>query len=63
MNTPNTLSKKRGPVGGAGQAVATVRTTVMLEPALVEWGKAQPGGLSLLLRRLLTQEQKRKAGQ
>jgi len=31
----------------------TVRTTVMVEPDLVEWGKQQPGGLSDLIRRLL----------
>ncbi len=31
----------------------TVRTTVVLDRELADWGKNQPGGLSDLLRRLL----------
>ncbi len=46
-NTP----RKRGPIAGP----PTAKTTVLLPPDLVEWGKRQPGGLSWLLRRLLTE--------
>jgi hypothetical protein len=34
----------------------------LLEAELAEWGKRQPGGLSELIRRLLKEEQKRRAG-
>jgi len=44
-----TETKKRGPIPGP----ETVRTSVMLEPDLVDWGKRKPGGLSDLMRRLL----------
>jgi len=46
-NTP----RKRGPIAGP----PTAKTSVLLPPDLVEWGKRQPGGLSWLLRRLLTE--------
>ncbi len=46
--------KKRGPVKRD-----YVSTHVMLPPALIDWAKEQPEGLSGLLRRILTQEHKR----
>lgn len=46
------VKKKPGPIAGP----ETARTTVLLPPALVDWGKAQPGGLSETLRRLLQAE-------
>jgi len=47
-------SKKRGAVPGVrGGDPATVKTTVMLEPEVMEWAKRQPGGLSHKLRTLL----------
>lgn len=41
--------RKPGPVPNMN----TVRTTVVLDRDLADWGKNQPGGLSDLLRRLL----------
>ena len=43
--------RKPGPVPGP----ETQKYNVLLEPALAEWGKKQPGGLSELVRRLLRQ--------
>jgi hypothetical protein len=42
--------KKPGPVPGP----PTRKYNVLLDEALAEWGKHQPGGLSELLRRLLS---------
>jgi len=54
------LPRKRGPVPGPER----IRTTVYLDPELVDWGKVQPGGLSELMRRLLQDaKQKSEAGQ
>ena len=39
-----------------------VRTTVVLDRDLLEWGKNQPGGLSRLLRELLQEAAKQKRG-
>ena len=33
---------------------AQTKTTVLLDPELAAWAKAQPGGLSKLVRRLLS---------
>jgi hypothetical protein len=33
---------------------------VLIEEELAEWGKRQPGGLSELIRALLTEERKRR---
>ncbi len=41
--------RKPGPVPGP----STKKYNVLIEEALAEWGKRQPGGLSELLRRLL----------
>lgn len=46
-NTPRKPGRVPGP--------PTAKTSVLLPPDLVEWGKKQPGGLSWLLRRLLTE--------
>lgn len=46
----NESTKRRpGPVAG----VTTTRTSVLLEPDLLEWGKNQTGGLSETVRRLM----------
>jgi hypothetical protein len=58
MVTMETVAKERrkpGPVPG----VPTMKCTVLLPPALADWGKAQPGGLSELMRRLLEAERVR----
>ena len=44
-----TPDKKRGPIAGP----ETTRTSVLIEPHLIEWGKRKSGGLSELVRRLL----------
>lgn len=49
-NTPPV--RKPGPVPGP----PTARYQVLLEPRDAEWAKAQPGGLSALVRRLLRRE-------
>jgi hypothetical protein len=51
----NDRPKKRGRVPGT----PTVRTTLLLEEDLVEWGKIQPGGLSELVRDLLREAKER----
>ncbi|HEY3329770.1 MAG TPA: hypothetical protein VGK19_07110 [Capsulimonadaceae bacterium] len=51
--TTTTNRKKPGPTPGP----ATVKATVLLEPDLVDWGKAQPGGLSSVVRKLLREAQ------
>ena len=52
------VKKKPGPTAQTRSA-GTVRTSLMLAPDMVEWGKSQPGGLSALVRRLITQERQR----
>lgn len=49
--------KKPGPVPGP----ATRKYNILLEEDLGEWGKAQPGGLSDLVRRLLREAKNREA--
>jgi hypothetical protein len=51
--TVSTKKKRPGPLAKPGR----VRVTVYLEEPLAEWGKTQPGGLSDLLRRLLSDAQ------
>ena len=52
----NTRQKRKpGPVSGA----PSIRTTVVLETELADWGKNQPGGLSNLLRQLLREAKKK----
>lgn len=53
------VRKKPGP---KRRLAPVVRTTLMLEEELVEWGKGQPGGLSDLVRRLLREEKEREVG-
>jgi hypothetical protein len=55
VETKKTIRKKPGPIPGP----ATVRTNVLLEADLIEWGKQQPGGLSELVRRLLREAYER----
>lgn len=47
---------KPGPTPGE----PTKQVSVMLPPALAEWGKKQHGGLSELVRQLLEEERKRR---
>ena len=47
--------KKPGPMPGS----PTRKYNVLLDEELAEWGKAQPGGLSELLRRILKEERSR----
>ena len=50
METEETPERRKpGPVPGP----PTKKYNVLIEEALAEWGKRQPGGLSELLRRLL----------
>jgi hypothetical protein len=49
MPEPTKIPRKPGRVPGP----PTEKYTVLLEPDLAEWAKAQPGGLSDLVRRLL----------
>lgn len=56
-NIETTSRKKPGPVPGP----PTRKYNILIEEDLGEWGKQQPGGLSELIRRLLTEERKRKA--
>ena len=60
MDKNNTSHKKPGRVPGPNH----IKTTVLLPPELVEWGKQQNGGLSALMRHLLedarTKAEKRK---
>jgi hypothetical protein len=46
--------KRRGP-----KPQGLIHCNVTLVPALVEWAKEQPGGLSGLIRKLLTEERER----
>lgn len=55
--TTNEKSKP-GPVPGE----PTKQVSIMLPPALAEWGKRQRGGLSELVRKLLEEERKRREG-
>jgi len=48
-----------GPKPGPYLGVETIKTAMMLEPYMIEWGKQQPGGLSALVRRLLREEMER----
>lgn len=50
--------KKRGPLPGPERS----RTTVYLEPELVEWAKRHPLGLSELVRRLVAEEKRKEDG-
>jgi len=45
-----------------GTRMGVEKYTVSLDPARVEWAKAQPGGLSGMLRRLLDEEYARAQG-
>jgi hypothetical protein len=54
MKTVERPKRKPGP---SRSSVATQQYTVMLEPAVAEWAKTQPGGLSALVRRLLRNAQ------
>ena len=49
MKSTKERPRRKGPVPGP----LTERYQVLLEPELAEWAKAQPGGLSELLRRSL----------
>jgi len=49
MEALKAVRKKPGPA----PRLNTDRTTLMLDPDLIEWGKQQPGGLSETVRRLL----------
>ena len=49
MDKTEKQEKKRGRVPGT----PTIRTTLLIEEDLVEWGKQKPGGLSELVRKLL----------
>lgn len=53
MENTEKQPRRKGPTPGA----TTQPYTVMLEPEDAEWGKSQPGGLSILLRRLLKEAQ------
>ena len=46
---------KPGPKTG----IKTVKATVLIEPDMRDWGTSQPGGLSVLMRRLLKQEKEK----
>jgi hypothetical protein len=48
---PSQRRKRPGPVANPNLTV----TSVSLDADLIEWGKSQPGGLSALLRRLLSE--------
>lgn len=50
--------RKRGPIPGPER----IRTTVYIEPALVDWAKRKPRGLSEYVRQLL-QEAKDREGE
>jgi hypothetical protein len=58
MELSRKTRRKPGPVADLN----AVRTTVVLDKDLVEWGKNQPGGLSRLLRELLQEAAQRKRG-
>lgn len=47
--TPKPEKRRRGPVANPN----TLRTTVVLDRTLADWGKKQPGGLSAILRQCL----------
>jgi hypothetical protein len=51
------VRRKPGPVPGP----PTRKYNLLLDEELGEWGKRQPGGLSELVRQLLTEEKKRRA--
>lgn len=55
METEEKPKRRSGPVPGP----PTVKCTVLLPPDLADWGKHQPGGLSDLMRRLLSAERVR----
>jgi hypothetical protein len=55
MDKPKREGKKPGP---ASRLPAMVKTTILIEPEQLEWGKNQPGGLSALVRRLLREARK-----
>jgi len=50
MENTEQSARKRGPVPGP----KTERYQVLLDPDAADWGKRQPGGLSELLRKLLS---------
>ncbi len=56
MELTHKTRRKPGPVADRN----AVRTTVVLDRDLAEWGKNQPGGLSRLLRELLREAAKQK---
>lgn len=58
MSETKEAKKKTGPVPGP----ATVRTNILIEPDLLEWGKHQPGGFSELVRRLVAEAKKKAEG-
>lgn len=51
------VRRKPGPVPGP----PTRKYNLLLDEELGEWGKQQPGGLSELVRHLLTEEKNRRA--
>lgn len=51
------VRRKPGPVPGP----PTRKYNLLLDEELGEWGKQQPGGLSELVRQLLTEEKNRRA--
>ena len=56
METGEKTRKKPGPIPGPPMR----KYNVLIEEELAEWGKRQPGGLSELIRALLTEERKRR---
>ena len=53
--------KKPGPVAGSKSGPERAKTSMEVDVDLIDWGKAQPGGLSELVRRLLREEQTRQS--
>jgi hypothetical protein len=49
-----TTKRRSGPIPGP----ETRKYTVLLEPEIADWAKAQPGGLSAFLRRVLREKKK-----
>jgi len=55
QNEVVTTRKKPGPVPGP----QTRKYNILIEEEIAEWGKRQPGGLSELIRKLLSEEMSR----
>lgn len=59
MDTRHPARRARGRPPGSGTGPTKTRVHVTLDPHLVEWAQAQPGGLSETVGRLLTRERER----